>query len=106
MKLGLLGGHKYFRMAVLSDLKKKISEWGWCLFEINFVSYHFKILTHLKMKTPCLLSILDSGTNVWKKMVGALLEEVQEEFSFKFLKFCTKKQEIIYYFFFCRRLNS
>ncbi len=89
--LGLIGVHKAFRIAVLSDLNKALQPTGYKVIEVDFISCHLAILAGLRLGTPALSNLLKSGGNVWKTMVGSLSTKHQKEFGFVFLKAAAKK---------------
>jgi DNA polymerase III epsilon subunit-like protein len=55
---------------------------------VDLISCHLKILADLNLGP---LGQLETGVNVWKQMVGALLLAHQQEFDFKLLKASAKR---------------
>lgn len=64
---------------------------GWCIFELDIVSCHLKILASLDIGTPQLAQLFREKKNVWKSIIGTLSLETQKDFDFSFLKACVKK---------------
>lgn len=102
-QLGLLGAHRAFRNAVLGDLNNRIkktlggvnhegtNKTMWCIFELDIISCHLKILASLEIGTPRLAQVFREKKNVWKSIIETFSLETKKEFDFSFLKACVKK---------------